>query len=255
MTPRGSLAALPGRFHAGHGVPAGAGWMPAAEYVGASFLRIVSARAEALRTDRLGVAASLVMQNYASHVIAPPLAAAVVQHRLVDASLDNVWLRLNARGAVHSVAFTREAPASLADGMDVGERRLWVHRRLVSENLAFAVQAMRAQVRVSSRTLWGNIASATAATFRMMDWAGPEHAVTPQEAADWLALDPRTADACDFLQLTRDGRDWLIFRRRTCCLQYQVPDGGYCTPCSLLSESECRERFERSLRHNKPPVC
>lgn len=80
---------------------------------------------------------------------------------------------------------------------------------------------------VSRRVLWGNVGSAVNSAAQLVAASRPELASAARESADTYLGDPRVDDGA-----LRAGPD---FRRRSCCLIYQLTDdrGAVCGDCVL----------------------
>ncbi|WP_020500690.1 (2Fe-2S)-binding protein [Sciscionella marina] len=97
-------------------------------------------------------------------------------------------------------------PAS-ADGM----------RTVLDTHLVPLLHSVRAAVKLAEPILWGNLASSLVGAARVLGAEAP-----------W----PLVRDLLDGLGAGElDER--LHFRRRSCCLFYRVPGGGYCGDCPL----------------------
>lgn len=88
--------------------------------------------------------------------------------------------------------------------------------------------ALRTDVRISPRLLWGNAGSALAGAVReLRAWAGrtgrPEVGERAAAIGEVLLAHPD-------LRATGVSRDGA-FRRRSCCLYYRCPSGGLCGDC------------------------
>jgi ferric iron reductase protein FhuF len=94
------------------------------------------------------------------------------------------------------------------------------------------LDAVRADAGVPPKVLWGNVSSALAGSVRTLATQRPE--TLPDAAA--LAADvvarPPLAGLGAFVDEPSHPTG-LGFARRTCCLYYQVPGGGYCADCVL----------------------
>lgn len=195
---------------------------------------LVDAVAAQRRTSNRAVAASLWMSQYASWTVAPVLAELTRGH-LLDASLDATSLTSH-DGVVTAVSFgTPPRPASGDPARDDEE----VLVGLVDRNLAVVLDRLRARVRISSRTLWGDVAAAFATGTRVLSWCAPPgeplaHPAAAAELARRLLFRRGLDRLCSLAETATPGRSWLVVHRATCCLAYQTPTGGYCATCSLL---------------------
>lgn len=222
------------RGRLGEGVAdAEAGWRPVAELIGspeALRARVVWA-AERLGTADRVVAASLFYQGWAARFTSVFTGSVVLSGVAPDLAAPGLSYRYPSAGG----------PIDLA----VGHPRLvepdvaW--RRLVDGNLAPLGEALRAEVRVGRRLLWGNVASSLAGSLHMLDRAGhgplrrlvAEPWARPRELAglgNWIDEGGGTGpNGCG----GSAGSDRLTFRRTTCCLYERLPGAGRCGDCSL----------------------
>nr|WP_239028340.1 (2Fe-2S)-binding protein [Pseudonocardia acidicola] len=142
-------------------------------------------------------------------------------------------------GALHwRVSVTGPWPLWLADPRgevlpdDLGEAADRLTALLVTEHLGPLVAAVRAQVPISERLLWGNAASSVAAAKRLIGSSRPAAAErAAQVAAGVLARGP-FAGAGERRPAVGADVGWT-FQRRSCCLYYKVPGGGTCADCVL----------------------
>ncbi|WP_170231531.1 (2Fe-2S)-binding protein [Pseudonocardia kunmingensis] len=164
------------------------------------------------------VAASLAFQGLAAQLVSPPYAAAVL-HGVVPAltPADLRWRRTADGGWALRSGTTRCVP-ELAP--------------LLDDLLGPLVAAVRAQVPVSERLLWGNAASTVAAAKRLVTVQRPASAARAAEVARAVLTAGPLAGAGEFLPARAPDRVWT-FRRRSCCLYYRVPGGGLCGDCVL----------------------
>jgi ferric iron reductase protein FhuF len=178
------------------------------------------------------VAASIAFQGIAALVVSAPFAAAV---------LHGVLPQLTAR-ALHWRA-TESGPWPLwcpePDAVpvpDVTSAAAALAAALLDEHLDPLVTAVRAQVPVAERVLWGNAASAVASAKRLVVAQRPEAAEHAAAVAQRLLAAGRFAGTGDLLPPVDPDRLWS-FRRRSCCLYYRVPGGGLCGDCVLQARA------------------
>jgi FhuF 2Fe-2S C-terminal domain/Ferric iron reductase FhuF-like transporter len=174
----------------------------------------------ALRCDER-VAASLAFQGLAAQVVSAPYATAVL-HGTVPALTPTVlFLRRTDDGGWA----LRSAATALADGAELAP--------VLEGLLAPLVAAVRAQVPVAERLLWGNAASTVAAAKRLLVVQRPATADRAAEVAEALLATGPFRGSGELLPPRDPDRNWT-FRRRSCCLYYRVPGGGLCDDCALL---------------------
>lgn len=169
-----------------------------------------------LGSDRR-VAASIAFQGLAARVLSAPFATVAVHGVLPDLTADALHWRPSATGP-WPLWCADPAPRDPAD----------LATLLVDGHLTPLVDAVRAQVSISERVLWGSVASSVASAKRLVG--------TPRATAvadELLATGP-LAGTGELRPPTGPDRDWS-FRRRSCCLYYRVPGGGLCGDCVLAA--------------------
>lgn len=170
------------------------------------------------------VAASIAFQGLAARILSAPFAAVVLHGVLPD---------LDARRLRWRPSATGPWPLWCADPgeRDPGELGAMV----IDEHLAPLVAAVRGQVAISARLLWGSVASSVATGKRSI---GTERAT---EVAERLLATGPLVGTGELGPPVGPDRDWS-FRRRSCCLYYRVRDGGLCGDCVLRSVSRTGRR-------------
>jgi hypothetical protein len=166
--------------------------------------------ARRLGTTEPRVAASILFQSIAARLWSPVVAAAAT-YSLVPDLRDLHWRWLpGAPIALWLPEPTALDSADLADGVAASVLGMLRPVREVFDGVA----------KVADGLMWGNAASALAGTLRVA--GGPRQAELVRQV---LAREP-LAGCGGFV---RPG----VFLRRSCCLYYRVPGGGYCGDCPL----------------------
>ncbi|MBC9713768.1 (2Fe-2S)-binding protein [Streptomyces sp. TRM66268-LWL] len=178
--------------------------------------RVAKVRA-AIAAPEVRIAASIAQLGLAARLSSIALGSAVLHDRIPDfdparlhwdpdaSSPDDLFL---------ATAASRPVPDLAAIVLD--------------QHLAPLAAALRVELRISERLLWGNAGSAVAAAAREIHrWAGrtghPQAAARARTLADTLFADPRLTGTGTF--------EAPGFRRRSCCLYYRIPGGGVCGDC------------------------
>lgn len=188
--------------------------------------RIAQVRVALDSDDR--VAASITFQGLAARVLSAPLAATIT-HGVLPA-LDAVHFRVSEDKPWHLWCSTPSGtavanPAAAASGLaDL----------LFDAHLGPLVAAVRAQVPISARLLWGNVASSVAAGKRLVVEQRPGSAARAAEIAERLLDIGPLAGAGELRAPEGTDHAWT-YRRRSCCLFYRVPGGGLCGDCVLTA--------------------
>lgn len=179
------------------------------------------------------IAASLTVQGIAMHLLGSVLAGTLLHGMLLRAKAEDI--HLDAIGPAFTVAIT-DAVVEVADRRAApvdafAEHWLDGHmRRLVDD--------LRAGRRVGEALLWGNVASAVAATFVFLDWWEPGCDAAALAAALLATGHPPLRDHAGLATVSVRGRTGLRSERRACCLLAKVPGGHLCPTCPLSSEAE-----------------
>jgi ferric iron reductase protein FhuF len=170
---------------------------------------LVDAVAGWLGTQERRVAASMVVLGYAARLVGPTLAVLLRDGILVDARPGRV------RYAYHSDTGFRLSLGEVSGWRGPGAAQRW-SAEVVDEHLSMVIASVRADTKVATALLWGNVASSVAATMRVLDAYRP----------DLLDRGPLRGSG-------RFGAD-RSFRRSTCCLYYRLDGGGTCGDCPLI---------------------
>lgn len=179
------------------------------------------------------VAASIAFQGIAAQVVAPLFAAVAVHGVLPTAgrSEDRV-------GSIAATLHWRPGGAGPWSWWPDGTGRIVsctdpaVLGTTLAGLLAPVVAAVRAQVPVSERVLWGNVASSVASARRLVAAARPDAAVAATALARHLLTVPPLGATATLRAPEPPDVGWT-FRRRSCCLYHRVPGGGLCGDCVL----------------------
>jgi hypothetical protein len=169
------------------------------------------------------VAASIAFQGLAAGLVSAPFAAAVLHGVVPGLDADTLHWRPSASGPLRLWC---AAPAALP--------ATELAPLLLDGHLAPLVAAVRAQVPVAERLLWGNAASALAGAKRVLGTARPAAAARAAVLAGRLLATGPLDRSGELLAPQEPDRGWTL-RRRSCCLYYRVPGGGLCGDCVLLN--------------------
>ncbi|MGQ0574049.1 MAG: (2Fe-2S)-binding protein [Pseudonocardia sp.] len=223
------VGALGPFFAVATGPSAMPGWRPLTDlYTDPEPLRARIAHVRGVLGGDARVAASITFQGLAARVLSAPFAAAAI-HGVVPLLEPDVLLFRVCDDRPWPLRCA--VPSGLAaPGPDEAARALAA--LLLDAHLAPLVAAVRAQVRISARLLWGNVASSVAAGKRLVGQQRPDHAGRAAEIAGRLLDMGPLAGAGELLAPAEPDRGWT-FRRRSCCLFYRAPGGGLCGDCAL----------------------
>ena len=164
----------------------------------------------------LRVAVSVTQLGVVARIVAPALAALTTGQPL-DLRLGGLWWQDTAGGPV-----PLSVPWPEGGGVMAGPEQL------LDEVITPITVAAAALAPVSSRVLWGNVASAVNGAARQVAVARPELAAAAWAAAASFFRDPRLG--------TEPGPPGPSFRRSSCCLIYRLApgqDGPVCGDCVL----------------------
>lgn len=157
------------------------------------------------------VAASVAHLGLVARILAPTAAAATCGELRISQDLRELWWRDELGG-----------PFPLSVVLQAGERN-----PPAGSAVDLITQGVMNQSGVSHRVLWGNIGSAANSAARLIASSRPELTDAAREVANTYLRDPRIDDGA-----LRAGPD---FRRRSCCLIYQLTDdrSAVCGDCVL----------------------
>lgn len=176
------------------------------------------------------IAGSIAFQGLAARVLSAPFAAAVLHGVVPRLTPDVLHYRVSVTGP-----WPLWCPVPLAMNVpDVPATADTLAGLLFDDHLAPMVAAVRAQVSISPRVLWGSVASSVASGKRLVGVERPAAAGRAAEIAGRLLAAGPLAGTGDLLDPAAPDTAWT-FRRRSCCLYYQVRGGGRCGDCVLLN--------------------
>jgi ferric iron reductase protein FhuF len=190
-----------------------------------------------LGTSERRVAASMLFGGIAARVVAPVLAVAVVHDRLLLAPPDRLHWRPWGGGIV---------PLWIADpavGPIEGHR---LHDALV-DPLGALVTALRGEVPISERLLWGNAAAAVGGVLRVVSRERPSERHRATLRAEELLARPPWAGTGQ-VAVTSTG---ATVARRTCCLVWRLPGTTTCSDCVLGPGRRPRGDRDRDREHGR----
>lgn len=100
---------------------------------------------------------------------------------------------------------------------------------LVREAVAPVVHRLRSEYSLSEQIVWGNVVSAWNGAMVMATQLRPQLAEPARELL---------AGVLELAELRGSAHLGPPFVRRSCCLYYQIPGGGYCGDCVLACPSQ-----------------
>lgn len=155
------------------------------------------------------VAASTLHLGLVAKITAPLLGAAVATALLPQLTTDSVWWRVRSNGPLRIA--TSPVPVLPASSQRLG--------RLIEALTAGLCDAVGERYAVSPQVLWGNVGSSLSAAARVI--------------GDRDGVHDLTAGALRVGRLRGTIDQHGI--RRSCCLFYRAPGGGYCGDCVLTT--------------------
>ncbi|MET9609775.1 (2Fe-2S)-binding protein [Streptomyces sp. NPDC006512] len=214
----GRLAAVGPFFAVPYGAePPGPGFRPLTALYGERLGPYVGEVGRRIGTGPDRVAASTAQFGIASRLWSLGLGCAALAGRVPDLAADRVWWRLPGAG---SLELWLPDPGELPAG-SLGET--------VLGNLALLEAPLRRSFGVSAKVLRGNAASGLVGALRVL-LDRVEGGTAVALAGALLADGGPLAGTGTFVHEEGLG---VAFVRRSCCLYYQVPGGGFCGDCVL----------------------
>lgn len=215
----GAAPAEPGAGEPGEGA---GGWRPLAELLGsgAALRDRLDWASDRMGTSDLPVVASILYQGWAARFTSVYAGAAALAGLVPDLSAAILAYRYPPEGG----AIGLRVPAVELLAPD----EAW--RRLAAGTLEPLGEALRGEVRIGWRLLWGNVASSFAGSLRMLDAAG-HGPLSRLVGAPWAR--PAELAGLGSWRPAPGEPGGLTFRRTTCCLYERLPGAGRCGDCSL----------------------
>lgn len=112
-----------------------------------------------------------------------------------------------------------------------------MHDRVIQGVLDPTGAAVRAQVKVALRLLWGNAASSLAGTVLQLAHGRPRHADAALDLGEALM---RRSPLAGLGAFSRPDAGTPSFTRSTCCLYYRIPGCAKCGDCALAPTARSR---------------
>jgi hypothetical protein len=215
--------------------PAGDGWLRSDVLCrgGDRLVELIAATGRGRGTEAPDVAASLFAQAYTFRIGAIPLAAHALGLPVPDA-----------RPAVTAISIDRYRPSSVALLSPVTEVRsdAELAHMLLAEHCAPFFDAVRGELSIGERLLWGNAASSFARVFRAIEGADGVDRTDVRRRAEgfFAAAQPWFHGLGRFDTVTVGSRDGWFWTRTSCCLWYQAAGGSMFDDCSLVDADELR---------------
>lgn len=208
-----------------------AGWRPIASLCGDPAAlheytkRTRAATAAGFAIDEADVpvkaAASSVHLSITARLLSPAIGAAVCSGRVPLLTMDSLFWQ---KDSSHRPALGKAGVEWVAE-TDPQRVAATIAESLIESVLRLLNDTMALAESLSPQVMWGNIASAANGAVTVLAMSHPDAERHGRElVAELIAIEPLrgTADVV--------GEQ---FRRRNCCLFYQVPGGGYCGDCVL----------------------
>lgn len=187
----------------------------------------VTAVGRRLGTGQRRVAASTLHIGTAARLWSVALATAALTGRAPDLAPDRLWWRPAESGPI--ALWLPEVSGVAGDDLSLA-----LHETVVVRNLLPLGDALREHSALSPHVLRGNAASALIGALRVLTAHAPGAPYPPLPLVTALLAREPLASAGAFTAGP------LTYRRRSCCLYYRVPGGGYCGDCVLSRAGTCR---------------
>lgn len=209
-----------------------ADWLPIASLCGdPAVLHEYTMRTRAATAAGFGIdeadvpvkaAASSVHLSIAARLLSPALGAAVRFGSVPLLTMDSLFWQ---QDSSHRPALGK-AGVEWVTETDPARIAVTIAESLIENVLRLLNDTMGPAESLSPQVMWGNIASAANGAVTVLAMSRPDAQRRGRElVAELIAIEPLRG-AADVV-----GEQ---FRRRNCCLFYQVPGGGYCGDCVLI---------------------
>lgn len=195
---------------------------------------LVRSDREAPGLDRRDVALSIFVQGYAYRVASVAIGAWVLDGVVLDVSPSNMAFGTK-EGRPSRIRFAAYRTAARASDLET------LHRALVDRHLAGVVEQARRVMRIGAPLLWGNVGSSCASSFGALMGSEDHARVRDSVIAFFRSARPELAASGRVVPV---GSLWA-WERRACCLWYRSPVGTRCVDCSLWTDEEREQRYDR----------
>ena len=228
--------------------PATDGWIQSGDLVrgGPLLAGLIATTGEGRATTDPQVGASLFVQGYAFRIAGVALAAYALGYDTPSTA-----------ASVTAIQIARHRPAAIAylDPVPQPSDPVRCTEELLGGHLAEFVRAVRGEVTVGERLLWGNIAASCAVAFRAVEGASADDAPRIRERAEtWFAAaQPWLRGLGEFVTVDAGARQGWFWARTNCCLWYQTAGASMCDDCSLLDPDARLESWRASLEPEPEP--
>lgn len=190
------------------------------------------------------VAVSMLVQHVAMLLGGSPFATALLGGVLPVGSVDTIRV---APGQTARWRFGLESP-EIITGSEEELLTTWVDV-WVDGVLMDVVDGLRRSVRVGSRLLRDNVATASASTLVFVDWWAPERGFAHLAPLLLAAGSPPLGDSFSWTRLAHDGHLGLGSVRRSCCMHDRCDPPHSCPGCPSLSAEERELNLRGHLAH------
>ncbi|MFN6551662.1 (2Fe-2S)-binding protein [Mycolicibacterium septicum] len=167
-------------------------------------------------------AASSVHLSITARLLSPVVGAAACLGTVPLLTLDSLFWQPDSS---HRPALGTAGAQSVTE-TDPNRAATVIAGSLIGDVLSLLNDTMRLAGTLSPQVMWGNIASAANGAVTVLAQTRPDAQTRGRDLIDALIATEPLRGTADFA----GGR----FRRRSCCLFYQVPGGGYCGDCVLV---------------------
>jgi ferric iron reductase protein FhuF len=227
-----AVEAKVGYLRASTTAPADDGWLRCHELIAdpGALAELIRSTGEGRGAHEAQVAASLFVQGYAFRIPSVALAAYAL-------GLDRP--RLDPASTATKIGRNRPAAVAYLDP-DPGPHGPAALAGELLDHLGALIAAVRSEITIGERILWGNVAASVATAFRAVEGESPERRDAIRDSADafFAAASPQLAGLGEFVLVDGPDRQGWFWQRTNCCLWYQTADGTMCDDCSLLDPDE-----------------
>jgi ferric iron reductase protein FhuF len=177
--------------------------------------------------------ASLLFLGVAARLVAPPFAAIVLAGVAPEITVETAIGGELADGryvlALTRFATLNDEPDNSVDSL--GDR---LGHQLLGGQISRLVDTFAAREALHPRLLWSNVASVVASSGRLVANHDPTRTDAARRLTQVLLAHPHLGE-CGEYRATGDPLE-MSYRRRSCCLYYQLPGAGLCGDCPLPPE-------------------
>ena len=220
-----------------------AGWLSAAEIAAESvhLEELLKRQQTHYKTKKLRPPAMFWFGHYAYTIELITFAFFLIEKRVPDLSTSQMWMRFLESGEIDNMAWIGRSFAALPDDPDASHPdcvilptqealRKYLHEQLIS-NFTSLIESVSAYSSLGKPGLWEIAADYSAFAFVTLGELLGDETIGVEESHLFSRINSKLSVRRGFIPIEHIGTTHYLLDRTSCCLYYEVKDGGYCPSC------------------------